>query len=220
MPGFQGPNQGLLINQLLPRGIDDHRSLGKLGYGLRIQNIVGTATPGSVEGQDIAVWQHGVEPESSPRALRHGAPIRPMPRIPSLFPLTCIPSISLSCMLGVALMLFVLREAVTDAMWPKLEKLVLVSFWGLNIGLAMMVTLSLFPGVIMQVYDVINHGYWHARRLAYTATPLARTLEWMRMPGDLVFIFAGAIPLAIAVVLGYLSLWKRHPAAKRRPRLP
>jgi nitric oxide reductase subunit B len=63
------------------------------------------------------------------------------------------------------------------------------------------------------VYDVINHGYWHARSLAYTATPMARTLEWMRMPGDLVFIFAGAIPLTIAVVLGYLSLWRKEPAA-------
>ena len=115
-------------------------------------------------------------------------------------------------MLGVALMLFVLREAVTDAVWPGLEKFVRVSFWGLNIGLGLMVTLSLFPGGIMQVTDVITNGYWHARSLAYTATPLARTLEWMRMPGDLVFIFAGAIPLAIAVVFGYLSLWKKAPA--------
>jgi nitric oxide reductase subunit B len=77
----------------------------------------------------------------------------------------------------------------------------------------MMVTLSLFPGGIMQVYDVINNGYWHARSLAYTATPVARTLEWMRMPGDLVFIFGGAIPLAIAVVWGYFSLWKKAPSA-------
>lgn len=115
-------------------------------------------------------------------------------------------------MLGVALMLFVLRESVSDTIWPKLEKFVRLSFWGLNIGLGMMLTLSLFPGGIMQVYDVINNGYWHARSLAYTATPLARTLEWMRMPGDLVFIFAGAFPLAIAVVSGYLSLWRKTPA--------
>jgi len=112
----------------------------------------------------------------------------------------------------VALMLFVLRETVTDAVWPRLEKLVRVSFWGLNIGLGMMLALSLFPGGIAQVYDVVSHGYWHARSLAYTSTPLARTLEWMRMPGDLVFILAGVVPLAIAVVLGYLSLWKRTPA--------
>ena len=77
-----------------------------------------------------------------------------------------------------------------------------------------MVVFSLFPGGLMQVYDVIEHGYWHARSLAYTASPLARTLEWMRMPGDLVFIFAGAVPLSIAVVWGYLSLWsKSRPAS-------
>ena len=84
-----------------------------------------------------------------------------------------------------------------------------VAFWGLNIGLAMMVFFSLFPGGIMQVLDVIENGYWHARSLAYTATPLARTLEWLRMPGDLVFMFAGALPLALAMTMGYLTLWKR-----------
>ena len=110
-------------------------------------------------------------------------------------------------MLGIGLMAFVLRETVSETAWPSLEKLVGVAFWGLNIGLAMMLVFSLFPGGIMQVFDVIEHGYWHARSLAYTASPLARTLEWMRMPGDLVFIFAGATPFAIAVVLGYLSLW-------------
>jgi nitric oxide reductase subunit B len=51
----------------------------------------------------------------------------------------------------------------------------------------------------MQLRDVIENGYWHARSLAYTAAPLARTLEWMRMPGDLVFLFGGALPLALAV---------------------
>jgi hypothetical protein len=35
----------------------------------------------------------------------------------------------------------------------------------------------------------------------------------MRMPGDLVFIFGGATPLAIAVVWGYVSLWKKAPSA-------
>ncbi len=116
-------------------------------------------------------------------------------------------------MLGAGLMVFVLRETVAQTMWPSLEKLVRVAFWGLNVGLAMMVVFSLFPAGIMQVYDVIEHGYWHARSLAYTATPLARMLEWMRMPGDVVFIFAGAAPLAVAVVRGYLSLWGRRRGA-------
>src|SRR6185369_3856527 len=110
-------------------------------------------------------------------------------------------------MLGAGLMVFVLRETASETVWPALEKLVRVAFWGLNAGLALMVVLSLFPGGLMQVRDVIDNGYWHARSLAYTATPLARTLEWLRMPGDLVFIFLGALPLAAAMAWGYLSLW-------------
>lgn len=102
-------------------------------------------------------------------------------------------------------MTFVLRETVSEAAWPSLSRLIRIAFYGLNIGLAMMVVLSLFPGGIMQVHDVIQNGYWHARSLAYTATPLARTLEWLRMPGDLVFMFAGALPLAAAMTSGYLN---------------
>ena len=107
------------------------------------------------------------------------------------------------------MMVFVLRETASDEVWPRLARLVRVAFWGLNIGLAMMVAFSLFPAGLMQVRDVIQNGYWHARGLQYTATPLARTLEWLRMPGDLVFMFAGALPLALALATGYLTLWKR-----------
>jgi len=112
-------------------------------------------------------------------------------------------------MLGAGLMVFVLRETVADEVWARLSRLVRVAFWGLNIGLAMMVVFSLLPAGLMQVLDVIQNGYWHARGLQYTATPLARTLEWLRMPGDLVFMFAGALPLALALAMGYLTLWKR-----------
>lgn len=113
-------------------------------------------------------------------------------------------------MLGAGLMTFVLRETVPEDAWPRLSRLVRVAFWGLNIGLAMMVLFSLFPGGIMQVHDVIENGYWHARSLAYTATPLARTLEWLRLPGDLVFMFAGAFPLALALTWGYLGSWRKE----------
>jgi nitric oxide reductase subunit B len=121
-------------------------------------------------------------------------------------------------MLGVALMVFVLRQTTSDAAWPRLERFVRCGFWGLNIGLAMMVIFSLFPSGILQMHDVIQHGYWHARSLAYTAGTVPRLLEWLRMPGDLVFIFLGALPIAIALCLGYLGLWaKREAAAVSRP---
>ena len=77
---------------------------------------------------------------------------------------------------------------------------------------------SLFPSGILQMYDVIQNGYWHARSLAYTAGTVPRLLEWLRMPGDLVFIFLGALPIAIALCLGYLGLWATRPAlAAPRP---
>jgi nitric oxide reductase subunit B len=43
---------------------------------------------------------------------------------------------------------------------------------------------------------------------------MARTLEWLRMPGDLVFMFAGALPLAVALAWGYLTLWTKPAAAR------
>ncbi|HEY3520479.1 MAG TPA: nitric-oxide reductase large subunit, partial [Rhodanobacteraceae bacterium] len=87
-----------------------------------------------------------------------------------------------------------------------IEKYVKVSFFGCNIGLAMMLVFSLFPGGILQVWDVIQNGYWHARGMDYTSSPLAKTLEWLRLPGDLVFIVFGAIPLVIASLKGWTNL--------------
>jgi nitric oxide reductase subunit B len=116
-------------------------------------------------------------------------------------------------MLGVALIVFVLRETTSEAYWLRLQKYIRCGFWGLNGGLAMMLLFSLFPSGLLQMYDVIEHGYWHARSLAYTAGPLPRFLEWLRMPGDVVFIFLGALPIFIAATLGYLESWSRPGSA-------
>jgi nitric oxide reductase subunit B len=54
--------------------------------------------------------------------------------------------------------------------------------------------------------------------LAYTGGDLPRLFEWLRLPGDMVFIFLGALPILIAVGLGYRGLWvKRSPAGTVRP---
>ncbi|HMK67065.1 MAG TPA: cbb3-type cytochrome c oxidase subunit I, partial [Stellaceae bacterium] len=121
-------------------------------------------------------------------------------------------------MLGVALMVFVLRETTDEGTWASVRKYVRCGFFGLNIGLAMMIVLSLFPAGALQVYDVVEHGYWHARSLAYTAGALPRLLEWLRLPGDLVFIVLGALPIFLAVALGYRSLWtRREPGGAPKP---
>jgi nitric oxide reductase subunit B len=121
-------------------------------------------------------------------------------------------------MLAVGLMAYVMREVTTDAVWPRVERFLKVGFWGLNIGLAMMVVFSLFPAGVMQLWDVLQNGYWHARSLEYTGTALARTLEWMRTPGDLVFIFVGVLPVVLALLVSYRDMWRgRAVAMEMRP---
>ena len=118
-------------------------------------------------------------------------------------------------MLAIALMVFVLRQTTDDTHWPGIEKYLKVAFWGTNIGLLMMIALSLFPGGVLQVWDVVQHGYWHARSLAYTGTDTARLVEWLRLPGDLVFIIFGALPLTIAAIKSYFSMRTTVPPLKR-----
>lgn len=49
-------------------------------------------------------------------------------------------------MLAVALMVFAWRQVLSDAQWVGPEKYIRVSFFGLNIGLALMMLTTLFPG--------------------------------------------------------------------------
>jgi len=112
-------------------------------------------------------------------------------------------------MLAIALMVFVLRQTSNDVRWKSMEKYIMVGFWGTNIGLLMMVALSLFPGGVLQVWDVVQHGYWHARSLAYIGTDTAHTIEWLRLPGDLVFIIFGAAPLTVAAIKAYVGVRMR-----------
>jgi nitric oxide reductase subunit B len=97
------------------------------------------------------------------------------------------------------------------------------SFWGLNLGLASMIVFSLFPGGVMQLYDVLQNGYWHARGHEYLSTSAARLVEWARMPGDLIFILVGVAPLPWITVNSYLSIRRQRvvtPGPAVGPLLP
>ncbi|MDA8142299.1 MAG: cbb3-type cytochrome c oxidase subunit I [Desulfobacteraceae bacterium] len=104
---------------------------------------------------------------------------------------------------AVALMVLGFRQALSDAQWVTPEKYIRVSFWGLNIGLLLMILGNLFPGGVLQLYDVLKNGYWHARSAAYLDQGFVRAIEWARLPGDVVFICLGVIPLVIAALITY-----------------
>jgi len=114
-------------------------------------------------------------------------------------------------MLAVALAVFVLRQVSSDEHWRSTEKLVRVSFWGLNIGLAGMIVLQLFPMGVAQFLDVIRNGYWHARSPAFTEQTLIRAFGWARLPADIIFIVFGVLPFFLATILTYLKNRKTSP---------
>ena len=55
-------------------------------------------------------------------------------------------------------------------------------------GLALMVVIDLFPGGVLQLWDSLSHGYWHARRLSFLMGGTFHLLEWVRIVADTVFL--------------------------------
>ncbi len=110
-------------------------------------------------------------------------------------------------MLGMAFLVFAIRQVQTNAEWSKIEKWVKLSFWGLNIGLAGMVILQLFPSGVLQMIDVIDNGYWHARNLDFSGQSMMTNLAWLRLPADLVFIILGILPMLYVVLYTWLKKW-------------
>ena len=120
-------------------------------------------------------------------------------------------------MLGLAVLVFCLRRMLSQEKWATVEGWFKFSFWGLNIGLALMVLLNLFPGGVYQLMDVLQHGYWHARGAEFLHGSAMHLIEWFRMPGDLVFIVCGALPALIAAGWTYMFLLSRSVGNQREP---
>ena len=100
-------------------------------------------------------------------------------------------------MLGIGLMLFTLRTIRPDIEWN--DKPVKFSFWAINIGLFLMVTISLLPVGLMQTWASVEYGYWYARSSQFLHSSPLGTLRWLRTIGDSIFAL-GAIVLVVFVL--------------------
>jgi len=113
-------------------------------------------------------------------------------------------------MLGIGLLLFCLRGLSDRAAWS--DQILKPTFWTLNIGLAMMVFMSLVPAGLLQAWASITQGIWYARSPEIVHSQLMETLVWLRVPGDIVFAI-GTVLLAWFAVRLLLSAKRSQPVS-------
>jgi nitric oxide reductase subunit B len=106
-------------------------------------------------------------------------------------------------MLALGLAMFCLRYLIPADKWQ--ERWARICFWSTNLGLAWMCFATLFPLGILQLYKSVDSGYFEARELEFLTNDTNTAIEWLRLPGDLVFIAGGALP---ALYIAYLGI--RH----------
>lgn len=80
-----------------------------------------------------------------------------------------------------------------------------------------MVFATLFPLGLLQLYESVSHGYFEARSLTYLQGPTNALLEWLRLPGDALFIVGGVLPL---IYLSWLGLRHMVPRISREQAEP
>lgn len=111
-------------------------------------------------------------------------------------------------MLALGFFMFVARHFIPPD--RNCERAMKWSFWSLNLGLAWMVVMNLVPLGILQLYDSVQNGYWHARQSTFFEQPMVRAFEWMRLPGDALFIVGGILPVVYLAVRVFVA---RHRQA-------
>ena len=100
-------------------------------------------------------------------------------------------------MLGIGLMLFVLRSMDAGAIWK--EKYIRFAFWAINIGLALMILLSVLPVGLAQTWVSVKYGLWYARSADFMQGDTLTFFRWLRVIGDTIFAL-GTVALAWFIV--------------------
>ncbi len=106
-------------------------------------------------------------------------------------------------MLAIGFFMFVARYFIRPD--RRSEQAMKISFWSLNIGLAWMLFVNLIPIGTLQLYDSFQIGYWHSREPSFFAQPALRALEWLRLPGDVLFIVGGILPVVYLALRMFAS---------------
>ena len=106
-------------------------------------------------------------------------------------------------MLGIGLMLFSLRGMTIKQEWN--DKVLKFSFWSFQIGLILMLFISVLPVGILQTIASVDHGIWYARSMEFMQQPYMQHLRWLRVFGDGIFAL-GSLGL-VYFVIGLKTGW-------------
>jgi nitric oxide reductase subunit B len=100
-------------------------------------------------------------------------------------------------MLGIGLMLFCLKGLAAQGVWK--DGAIRFAFWSINIGLALMVLLSVLPVGLAQTVASVREGLWYARSAEFLQSSGLELLRWLRVIGDTLFAI-GVLALGYFVV--------------------
>jgi len=93
--------------------------------------------------------------------------------------------------LALGMATYMLRISTTPAEWT--ERRLRWSFWLWNVGLAVMVFVSVLPVGFLQLETAFTQTYGAARSLAFYNSELVQLLFWARLPGDTLIILGTVV---------------------------
>ena len=113
-------------------------------------------------------------------------------------------------LLALGLVLLILRRMDPYAKWKSWP--IQAAFWSLNIGLGLMIVLSLLPVGILQTIASVDVGLWYARSADFLQQPHLVLFRWLRMVGDVIFM--GGTAILAWFVVGLSTGWSIEKEAK------
>ncbi|WP_336002185.1 nitric-oxide reductase large subunit [Halorientalis halophila] len=93
--------------------------------------------------------------------------------------------------LAIGMAVYMLQLTTRTGAWS--ERRLRWAFWCWNVGLALMVFVSVLPVGFLQLEAVFTAGYDAGRSLAFYEQPIVQALFWARLPGDTLIIVGTAI---------------------------
>jgi nitric oxide reductase subunit B len=105
----------------------------------------------------------------------------------------------------------IFRRLAPERAWR--ERALAYSFWSMNIGLVLMVGLSILPIGIAQAGACVDTGLWFSRSAEFLQSPTIVHLRWLRIVGDTVFL--SGVAALVYFVLGLKTGWSYELGQKR-----